>query len=63
MARALQKYGAINRDNSASPLSVSFEAPIGEADPYPGAGFRWDYYDMPHIPWDRLRVVRSWDGS
>ena len=21
------------------------------------------YYDMPHIPWDRLRVLQEWDGS
>jgi len=63
VARALQIYGAINRDNSASPLCISFEAPIGEPDPYPAAGFGWDYYDMPHIPWDRLRVLHSSDGS
>ena len=63
VARALQTYGAINRDNSGSPLCISFETPIGEADPYPAAGFGWDYYDMPHIPWDRLRVLRSWDGG
>lgn len=62
VARALQTYGAINRDNSGSPLSMSFEAPIGEADPYPAVGFGWDYYDMPHIPWKRLRVLRQWDG-
>ena len=63
VARALQQYGGINRDNSGAPLSISFETPIGEPDPYPAAGFPWDFYDMPHIPWDRLRVLGSWDGS
>jgi hypothetical protein len=58
VARALQKYGAINRDNSGSPLCVSFETPFGESDPYPAAGFSEDYYDMPHIPWNRLRVLQ-----
>jgi hypothetical protein len=37
-------------------MAFAFESPIGEADPYPAAGFAWDYYDMPHIPWNKLRV-------
>jgi hypothetical protein len=57
VARALQTYGAINRDNCGSNLCVQFEAPFGEADPYPAAGFSGDYYTMPHIPWNRLRVL------
>jgi hypothetical protein len=57
VARALQTYGAINRDNCGSNLCVQFEAPFGEADPYPGAGFQGDYWTMPHIPWARLRVI------
>ena len=57
VARALQTYGAINRDNCGSNLCVQFEAPFGEADPYPGAGFKGDYWTMPHIPWARLRVI------
>jgi hypothetical protein len=24
---------------------------------YTQAGLAWDYYGMPHIPWDRLRVL------
>ena len=62
VAKALQKYGAYNRDNAGAPMAFSFESPIGEADPYPAAGFAWDYYDMPHIPWNKLRVLRQWDG-
>ncbi|MBB3083606.1 malectin domain-containing carbohydrate-binding protein [Geodermatophilus sabuli] len=57
VARALQVYGAINRDNCGSNLCVQFEAPFGEADPYPAAGFTGDYYRMPHIPWNQLRVL------
>ncbi len=64
VARALQKYGAYARDNAAAPMAFAFEKPThGKDDPYPAAGFEWDYYNMPHIPWDRLRVLRSWNGS
>jgi hypothetical protein len=59
VAHALQTYGAINRDNCGSNICVSFEAPIGESDPYPAAGFTGDYYTMPHIPWTQLRVVQG----
>ena len=27
------------------------------------AGFTGDYYNMPHIPWNRLRVLRDWQGT
>jgi hypothetical protein len=59
VAHALQRYGAINRDNAGTPLCVQFEAPFGQADPYPAAGFPGDYYPMPHIPWNRLRVLHG----
>ena len=57
VARALQVYGAINRDNCGSNICVAFEAPIGEADPYPAVGLDHDYHTMPNIPWTRLRVI------
>jgi hypothetical protein len=63
VAQALQTYGAFLRDNANVQMAFSFEKPTGEADPYPvAAGFSWDYYEMPHIPWDRLRVLRQWNG-
>ena len=31
-------------------------------DPYPSVGFGWDYYHMSHIPWNKLQVLRQWDG-
>jgi hypothetical protein len=62
VAKALQTYGAINRDNAGASIAVGFESPTTGTDPYPAAGFPWDYYDMPHIPWDRLQVLRQWDG-
>ena len=66
VARALQKYGAYLIDRGGAPLSVSFEvAPDASGnDPgsvYTRAGFAWDYYGMPHIPWNRLRVLQAWD--
>jgi len=57
VARALQVYGAINRDNCGSNICVAFEAPIGEADPYPAVGLDRDYHTMPNIPWTKLRVI------
>jgi hypothetical protein len=63
VAHALQTYGAYADNNGGAKMSFSFENPAGKSDPYPAAGFAWDYYDMPHVPWNRLRVLRAWDGS
>ena len=63
VAHALQIYGAINRDNCGSTICVSFETPIGKADPYPAAGFSGDYYPMPHIPWTAGVRVGCSSGS
>ncbi len=65
VAEALQTYGGFVKDSAASRLALAFETPSeDEEDPYQEvAGFPWDYYDMPHIPWDRLRVLQEWDGS
>jgi hypothetical protein len=62
VARALQVYGGYAVDNGGAVMGFGFENPVGKADPYPAAGFEWDYWHMPHIPWDRLRVLRQWDG-
>jgi hypothetical protein len=64
VARALQRFGAYVNDNSPDRMSFAFEAPKpGQADPYPTAGFTNDYYNMPHIPWSQLRVLRKWQGT
>lgn len=62
VARALQVYGAYNRDNGGAPMAFGFEYPAGRPDPYPAAGLSHDYYDFPHIPWKHLRVLASWNG-
>jgi hypothetical protein len=67
VARALQVYGAYLIDRGGASLSVSFElAPDASAgspgSTYVRSGFGWDYYGMPHIPWHRLRVLRTWNG-
>jgi hypothetical protein len=59
---ALQKYGAYIMDKGAARLSVTFElardaTPRTPGAAYRSAGLRWDYYGMPHIPWDKLRVL------
>jgi len=65
VGRALQRYGAYCTDQGGARMGFGFENPAGDAagDPYPGVGFAWDYYQMGHIPWDRIRVLRSWNGS
>ena len=64
VAKALQRHGAYCNDSAGTTMAFSFELPAaGEADPYPGAGLAWDYYNMPHIPWNRLRVLRNWNGT
>jgi len=62
VAKALQKYGAYNQNNGGAPMAFGFENPAGRADPYPAAGLDHDYYDFPHIPWTKLRVLASWNG-
>jgi len=62
VAKALQVYGAYARDNGGATIAFAFEDPVGRADPYPAAGLAWDYAAMPHIPWNRLRVIRHWTG-
>lgn len=63
VARALQTYGAYAIDNGGAPMAFIFEMPSGEADPYPSLGFTYDYFGMDRIPWNRLRVLRSWNGT
>lgn len=63
VAVALQNYGAYVIDSGAAPAAFSFEKPTVGQDPYPAAGFPWDYWHMPHIPWTRMRVLTSWSGS
>ncbi|GAA3580062.1 hypothetical protein GCM10022197_42200 [Microlunatus spumicola] len=62
VAEALQTYGAYVIDQGGAPLSVSFQRAADATATSPGAvytsaGFAWDYYGMPHVPWDRLRVL------
>lgn len=63
VAVALQRYGAYVIDNAGARMAVMFELPTDGDDPYKAAGLRWDYYAMDAIPWQRLRVLRSWNGS
>lgn len=65
IAKALQTYGAYCVDNGGSNMAFAFELPTQEdgTDPYPTAGLGWDYYHMPNIPWARIRVLRTWDGT
>jgi hypothetical protein len=63
IAHTLQTYGAYADNNGGAKMAFSFENPVGRSNPYPAAGLSSDYYDMPHIPWNQLRVLRTWNGS
>lgn len=67
VAQALQGYGGYLIDRADTSLAVGFEVapdatPTSPGAVYTQAGLAWDYYGMPHIPWDRLRVLQTWDG-
>lgn len=66
VARALQIHGAYVIDRADTSLSISFELAPDATSSSPGsvyqeAGFAWDYYGMPNIPWDKLRVLDAWE--
>ncbi|CAM3983160.1 fibronectin type III domain-containing protein [Smaragdicoccus niigatensis] len=69
VARALQTYGGYVVDTGGAPLTVSFELPATATDThqvsnvYRQAGLEWDYFDLKHIPWQKMRVIESWDGT
>lgn len=67
VARAMQVYGGYVIDRGGAPMSVSFERATDATATSPGrtyaaAGLTWDYHGMPHVPWQKLRVLRSWNG-
>jgi hypothetical protein len=67
VALAMQKYGGYVIDHADTAMSVSFERAPGATGTSPGAvyeraGLAWDYYAMPHVPWTRLRVLKTWNG-
>lgn len=64
VGRALQTYGAFCSDQAGARMAFGFENPANDpvGDPYPAAGFDWDYYYMAHIPWNKLQVLRQADG-
>ena len=40
-----------------------YEDGISPGPTYRAAGAPWDYYDMARIPWDKLRVLKTWNGA
>lgn len=67
VAKAMQVYGGYVIDRGGAPLSVSFERATDATSASPGrtyaaSGLSWDYHGMPHVPWQKLRVLRSWNG-
>jgi hypothetical protein len=65
VGRALQTYGAFCVDQGGARMAFGFENPMADpaGNPYPGLGFGWDYFQMSHLPWSHLQVLRQWDGQ
>lgn len=66
IGRALQRYGAYCGDNGGTRIGLilEFEGVAPAPGPtYIASGLEWDYFDMTHIPWESLRVLKNWDGS
>ncbi len=64
VGKALQTHGAYCGDNGGARMGFLFEYPDeGSRTTYDNAGLAWDYFDMSHLPWDRLRVLANWNGS
>jgi hypothetical protein len=59
VGRALQTYGAYCRDTGGAYMAFGFQEPTATDNPYPSLGLPWDYWNMPHIPWNDLTVVSS----
>ncbi len=67
IGKALQRYGAYAIDCGGAKMAISFELDTKNPDvvspAYQNAGIRWDYDNMPNIPWQKLRILKSWDGQ
>lgn len=68
IAEALQTYGAYCVGASGEPFLFFCERAVdaGTSDPgavYTANGFTEDGAMLEHIPWDRLRVLKQWDGG
>lgn len=64
IAKTLQTYGAYVGDKGGARMAFAFELQPDATASDPGsvwtdAGLAWDYFDMAHIPWSRLRVIAS----
>jgi hypothetical protein len=64
IAKALQTYGAYAVDCGGAAMAIGFETPgPGQTDIYPGVGLANDYFALRHIPFDRMRVLATWDSG
>ncbi len=61
MGTALQRYGAYVRDTGGARIAFSFQRPPAGDQTYAAAGLPYDYAALPHLPWQRLRVLSPGD--
>lgn len=70
VAHALQDYGAYCIDNGGAAVGISVERPHGALPPdttssaeCTAVGILKDFAGLENVPWDRLRILASWDGA
>jgi hypothetical protein len=69
VARALQQYGAYAVDRGGAPIAFYFEvaddaaSAVSPGSVYQDLGWSRDYPHLSGVPWDRLRVLDSWNGG
>ncbi|MDN5860935.1 MAG: hypothetical protein L0H84_20205, partial [Pseudonocardia sp.] len=62
VAKALQTYGAYCGDNGGARMAFLFEYSPGTSS-YADNGLTGSYASLENIPYDKLRVLASWDGT
>lgn len=63
VARALQTYGAYVGDNGGARVAILFEhGPDSQVYEESGIG-NGDYGSLAGIPWDKMRVLKAWNGT
>jgi hypothetical protein len=63
LGRALQNYGAYVVDNGGARMGFVFQTGYpGQVNPVEQAGFA-EYGSFPRLPWSRMQLLASWNGS